>query len=172
MRVFIIVVLFAVPPVLWAQNQPYSSDPTSLQLGVDKLGEAFSSFASNHPNAKCVDSSTKTKNCYEWENVSIFDMKAHADAGCSPEKHSADGCVQGLAAMFQDQKLAQLSYAVPGNDKSMVVKSLKEKYGAPAIDTREGTIWTRGNGVFSITVGKASENTNSPTLITFMIYRS
>jgi hypothetical protein len=172
MRMFVVVLLFAVLPVLWAQNQPDSSDPTSLQLGADKLGESLSSFVSNHPNAKCVDSSTKTKNCYQWENVSIFDMKAHADAGCSPEKHSADGCVQGLAAMFQDQKLVQLSYAVAGSDKSAVVTSLKEKYGAPAIDTREGTIWMRGNGVFSITVGKASENPNSPTLITFMISRS
>jgi hypothetical protein len=119
-----------------------------------------------------VDSSTKTKNCYQWENVSIFDLKAHADAKCSPEKHSADGCVQGLAAMFQDQKLVQLSYAVAGSDKSVVVTRLKEKYGAPAIDTREGTIWMRRSGALSITVGKASENPNSPILIIFMIYRS
>jgi hypothetical protein len=172
MRMFVTVLLFAALPVLRAQIQPDPSDPTSLQLAADKLGESFSSFVSNHPNAKCVDSTTKTKNCYEWENVSIFDMKAHAEAGCSPEKHSADGCVQGLAAMFKDQKLVQLSYAVAGSDKSVIVTSLKEKYGAPAIDTREGTIWMRGNGVFSITVGKASENPNSPTLVTFMIYRS
>ena len=172
MRMFVIALLFAVLPVLWAQNQPDSRDPTSLQLGVDKLGEGFSSFASNHPNARCVDSSTKAKNCYQWGNVSIFDLKAQADAGCSPERHSADGCVQGLAAMFQDQKLVQLSYAVAGSDKRLVVTKLKEKYGAPAIDTSEGTIWMRGNGVFSITVGKASGNPNSPTLITFMIYRS
>ena len=172
MRALAVVLLFALSPVLCAQNQTASSDATSLQLGADKLGETFLVFRSNHPNVKCVDSSAKTKNCYEWENVSIFDMKAHADAGCSPEKHSTDGCVQGLAAMFQDQKLAQLSYAVAGSDKNVVVKSLKEKYGAPAIDTRDGTIWMRGNGVFSVTVGKASENPNSPTLVTFMIYRS
>lgn len=135
-------------------------------------GENFSSFVANHPNAKCVDSSTKTKNCYQWENVSIFDLKARADEGCSPEKHSADGCVQGLAARLQEQKLVLLSYAVAGSDKSAVVVKLKQKYGPPAIDTREGTIWMRGNGVFSITLSKASENPSSPTLITFMIYRS
>ncbi|MGB7731525.1 MAG: hypothetical protein WBL50_26120 [Candidatus Acidiferrum sp.] len=172
MRMCFIMLLFTAPPLLWAQNQPDSSDSTSLQLGADTLGESLSSFVSNHPNAKCVDSSTKTKNCYQWENVSIFDLKAHADAGCSPERHSADGCVQGLTAMFQDQKLLQLSYAVAGSDKSVVVATLRGKYGAPAIDTHDGTIWMRGNGVFSITVGKASENPNSPTLITFMIYRS
>jgi hypothetical protein len=172
MRIFLILLLFAVLPVLGAQDPPDSGDHTSLQLGADRLGEDFSSFIANHPNAKCVDSSTKTKNCYQWENVSIFDLQAHANEGCSPEKHSADGCDQGLAAMFQDQKLVQLSYAVAGTDKSAVVGKLKEKYGAPSIDTREGTIWMRGNEVFSITLGKASENASSPTLITFMIYRS
>jgi hypothetical protein len=172
MRIFVVVLLSAMLPVHWAQNQPDSGHPIALQLGADKLGESFSLFVSNHPNAKCVDSAIKTKNCYQWESVSIFDLKAQADAGCSPEKHAADGCVQGLAAVFQDQKLVQLSYAVAGSDKNLVEARLKEKYGAPAIDTREGTIWMRENGALSITVGKASENPNSPTLITFLIYRS
>jgi len=74
-----------------------------------------------------VNSSAKTKNCYQWEEVSIFGLTARPDAGCSAEKHSLVGCAQGLTAFFQDQRLANLIYACVVRTKTEFVAKLKER---------------------------------------------
>ena len=155
---------------LMAQKLPENPNSgTTFELVGDEVGESFAVFVSHHPKAQCVNSTTKTKICYQWEEVSILGLTARPDAGCSPEKHSLAGCAQGLTAFFQGQRLTNLTYAVSGNDKTESVAKLKEKYAHPAIDTPEATIWLSGNSVLSVVVGKATEVTNGPTLITFMI---
>ncbi len=155
-----------------AQKLPEKIDSDSLELQGDTLGETAATFSAHHTKAQCVASSPRTKNCYEWENISIFEMRAHPDSGCSPATHSDAGCVQGLTATFKDEHLNLLSYAVEGNDKSSAVVGLKKKYGKPSIDTPEATIWMSGNDVLSVVVGKATEGATGPTLVTFMISRA
>jgi hypothetical protein len=57
---------------------------------------------------------------------------------------------------------------VAGSDKGSASVELKKKYGAPAIDTPEATIWM-GKGTLSVVVGKASEGSGEKSLVTFMI---
>jgi hypothetical protein len=171
----LLLICVAMPSILAstsAQKSAGTPDSGSLGLQGDTLGESFATFFSHHPKAQCVALSPKTKNCYEWENISIFGMSAHPDAGCSPATHSAPGCVQGMTVAFKDDRLSLLSYAVQGNDKSPAVVMLKKTCGNPSIDTPEATIWVSGNDDLSVVIGKATEGASGPTLVTFMISRA
>jgi hypothetical protein len=171
MRMFTILLLIYIgTPIVSAQTQRGNADPDDFELEGDSLGETLASFISHHPKIRCVDSTVKTKNCYQWEDVSIYGMHAHPDPECSPEKHSLPICAQGLTATFKDQHLAFVSYAVEGTDKTDAVAKLKNKYPNTSMDTREVTIWVGSSGVLSVVVGKATDGTDGPTLVTFMIY--
>jgi hypothetical protein len=151
---------------------PQFSSPSSalFELQDDKLGESLATFISQHPKAQCEDSTKTRKNCYQWNDVSIFDFTAHPEPGCTLLKHLSPGCVQGLSAQFAEGHLIMLSYAVAGKDKQSAVSSLKKKYDAPVIDTPEGTIWSgNGGSTLSVVVGKAAEQKDAETLITFMM---
>ena len=64
------------------------------------------------------------------------------------------GCAQAITAIFKDQRLTTLTYAVEGSDKSGAVRKLKEKYGQPAIDPPDGTIWMSGTTTLSVIVAR------------------
>ncbi len=149
------------------KSEPPNSGP--FELAGDKLGESLTSFTSKHPKAQCVDSTSKRKTCYQWEDVSIFGKTAHPEPKCSPEAHASPGCAQGLTAQFLEQRLVLLSYAVRGTDKSEATSAFKKKYGTPIIDTREATIWTISNTSLSVVVGKATEGKEGESLVTFVI---
>lgn len=155
--------------VLSGKPQFGSPNSTPFELQGEKLGESLATFISLHPKAQCEDSTKTRKNCYQWADVSIFGLTAHPSPGCSPAKHSSPDCVQGLSAQFKEGRLIMLSYAVAGKDKQPAVTSLKKKYATPVIDTLEGTIWSAGNSTLSVVVGKATEQENAETLITFML---
>jgi hypothetical protein len=167
MRVLIILALVCIAaPSMLAQKE---TDTELLELQGDKLGESLSSFVAQHPKAQCANLSSKRKNCYQWEDVSIFGLVAHAESTCSPANHASPGCVQGLSAQFVDERLVLLTYAVGGSDKRDATTALKKKYGAPDIDTPEASIWSKGRGTLSVVVGKATDESNAETLVTFMI---
>lgn len=147
--------------------KPFVDD---FELNSEGLGETLSSFQSLHPKAHCLNSSKTRRDCYQWEGVSIFGFTAHPASGCSPEKHSSSDCAEGLTAQFVDDHLVLLVYSVGGSDKKDASAELKKKYGAPAIDTSEATIWTgRRARTLSVVVGKATEGSKEKSLITFMI---
>ncbi len=155
---------------LTAGPQFGSPGSAPFELQGDKLGESVATFISQHPKAQCEDSTKTRKNCYQWDDISIFGFAAHPEAGCTPSKHSSQGCAQGLSAQFAEGRLIMLSYAVAGKDKQLAVASLKKTYNAPVIDTPEGTIWCGGRGsTLSVVVGKATEREDGETLITFMM---
>jgi hypothetical protein len=147
-----------------------SSDSKPLELQGDKLGESLAAFISRHPKAQCEASTTKRKNCYQWDDISIFGFSAHPAPGCSPATRSSAGCAQGLSAQFTDGRLVMLIYAVVGLEKEPAVSILKKEYGKPQIDTPDGTIWSGGSGTLSVVVGKATEQKDAETLITFTLY--
>ena len=149
----------------------WTNETEAFALGDDEIGESFTAFLSHHPKARCVDSTATTKSCYQWENISIYGMSAHSGPDCSPKNHASAGCVQGLAAQFKNQQLMLLSYAVEGSDKRNVVAALRVKYGAPGIDNIGATIWADGGDELSISVNKATEAGDGPTLVTVMIMR-
>ena len=155
----------APPPPIW------TNETEAFALGDDEIGEGFKAFLSHHPKARCVDSTPTTKSCYQWENISIYGMSAHSGPDCSPKTHASPGCVQGLSAQFKNQQLMLLSYAVEGNDKQSAVDALKVKYGGPGIDNVGATIWLDGSDELSISVNKATEGNEGPTLVTVMIMR-
>ncbi len=141
-----------------------------FELNSEGLGEALSSFQLRHPKAVCVNASKTRKDCYQWEGVSIFGLTAHPGSTCSPETHSSAECAEGLTAEFVDSHLVLLIYAVGGSGKKDAAAELKKKYGAPAIDTSEATIWTGSRArTLSVVVGKATEGGEGKSLITFMI---
>jgi hypothetical protein len=151
---------------------PYQADirrpADDFELNNERWGETLSSFQSLHPKARCINSSKTRTDCYQWEDVSIFGLTAHPSSTCSPEKRSSADCAEGLTAQFVDDHLVLLVYAVGGSDKRDASAELKKKYGAPAIDTSEATIWM-GKRTLSVVVGKASEGSEGKSLITFMI---
>ncbi|HXR32942.1 MAG TPA: hypothetical protein VN830_04505 [Verrucomicrobiae bacterium] len=170
MRVLMILMLCFIETTalpVWNQSPKQSSEPFELQ--GDKLGDSLTMFVSKHPKAECMDSTKTRTSCYQWVDVSIFGMTAHPDSGCSLKSYSSAGCVQGLTAQFADHRLILLSYAVVGMDKTEPTSALKKTYGAPLIDTREATIWSRDNATASVVVGKATETNDGPTLVTFVI---
>jgi hypothetical protein len=150
-----------------ADVKPQGDD---FELNSERLGETLSSFQSLHPKARCINSSKTRKDCYQWEDVSIFGLTAHPRSACLPETHSSADCAEGLTAEFADDHLVLLVYAVGGSDKKGAAAELKKRYGAPAIDTSEATIWTGAKArTLSVIVGKASEGSEGKSLITFMI---
>jgi hypothetical protein len=155
--------------VISGAPQFVSPSSTPFELQGDKLGDTPATFISQHPKAQCEDSTKTRKNCYQWADISIFGFSAHPDPGCVPAKYSSPGCVQGLSGQFTEGRLIMLSYAVAGKDKQPAVTSLKKKYAAPIIDTPEGTIWSAGSNTLSVVVGKATEQEDAETLITFMM---
>lgn len=158
-----LLVLMALPP-----QADIKRPVDDFELNNERLGETLSSFQSLHPKARCISSSKSRKDCYQWEEVSIFGLTAHPASTCSPEKHSSADCAEGLTAQFVDDHLVLLIYAVGGNDKKDASAELKKKYGTPAIDTSEATIWMRKR-TLSVVVGKATEGSDGKNLITFMI---
>ncbi len=168
-RLVVLFQMFLLATALTAAPQFGSPSSAPFELQGDKLGEDLANFISQHPKAQCEDSTKTRKNCYQWDDISIFGFTAHSEAGCTPAKHSAPGCVQGLSAQFAEGRLIMLSYAVVGSDKQPAVATLKKKYAAPIIDTPEGTIWSAGNSTLSVVVGKATEQKDAETLITFMM---
>lgn len=162
--------IFLLTTSLSGEPQFGSASSTPFELQGDKLGESFAAFISEHPKAQCEDSTKTRKNCYQWDDISIFGFTAHPEPGCNPARHSTPGCVQGLSSQFLEGRLIMLSYAVAGKDKQPAVASLKKKYDAPVVDTPEGTIWSGGgSSTLSVVVGKATEQEDAETLITFMM---
>jgi hypothetical protein len=162
--------IFLLTTALTAASQFGSPSSAPFELQGDKLGESLATFISQHPKAQCEDSTKTRKNCYQWDDVSIFGFTAHPEPGCTLAKHSVPGCVQGLSAQFAEGRLIMLSYAVAGKDKQPAVASLKKKYDKPVVDTPEGTIWSGGgSSTLSVVVGKAAEQEDAETLITFMM---
>ena len=96
-------------------------------------------------------------------------MKAHPDPGCTPKIYSSAGCVQGLTGQFMEKRLISLSYAVSGTDKTEATAALKKKFGTPMIDTSEATLWSSGSAIASVVVGKATETSDGPVLVTVLI---
>jgi len=141
-----------------------------FDLNSERLGETLTSFQSLHPKARCINSSKTRRDCYQWEDVSIFGLTAHPSSTCSPEKRSSADCAEGLTAQFVDDHLVLLVYAVGGSDKKDAVAELKKKYGTPAIDTSEATIWMGARArTLSVVVGRATDGSEGKSLITFMI---
>ncbi len=150
---------------------PTTQDVPSFELEGDSLGESLSSFVSRHPQAQCLTTAPNMTSCYQWSHVSIEDMVAHPDDGCSPQKHSITGCAEGVTAQFRDDHLVLLSYAVEGMDKKAAVAKFKQKYGAPIADDSANTTWLSGNDMLGIAIGRATTGNDGPTLITFMVTR-
>jgi hypothetical protein len=96
-------------------------------------------------------------------------MLAHPDPGCSLKTYSSNGCVQGLSAQFVNHRLILLSYAVAGTDKAEPTAALKKSFGSPDFDTSKATIWLHGGSLASVAVGKSTEESDGPMLITFVI---
>jgi hypothetical protein len=170
MRLLMIFVLvFVETPSLLALKQFQSAGSESFELEGDKLGESLESFVSQHPKANCVESTKTRTSCYQWAEISIFGMKAHPDPGCTPKIYSSAGCVQGLTGQFMEKRLISLSYAVSGTDKTEATAALKKKFGTPMIDTSEATLWSSGSAIASVVVGKATETSDGPVLVTVLI---
>ena len=154
-------------PVAKPQSQPPSSDGFELQ--GDRLGESVETFVSQHPKAECDTPQQTRAACYQWADVSIFGLSAHAGPGCTLKKRYAADCLQGITARFTDQHLVSLVYTVAGTDKSEVAAALRKKLGAPTKESRDGTVWNNGNASASVVVGKAMEESTAPSLITIAI---
>ena len=152
-----------------SQNAKDNPSTGVFELQGDKLGDSLDSRLSHHPKAQCIQSTNSRKSCYQWSDVCVFGIAAHADPSCSPEKSFVPTCAQGLIAQLVDGRLNMLTYTVEGKDKTKPVAELKKKYGSTLIDTREGAIWSRGQSTMSVTVGPATENSEGPSLITFLI---
>jgi hypothetical protein len=154
---------------LQAQKTPTLPTVDSLELAGDQLDETLETFQTKHPKAVCVNSDPKIKNCYQWDDISVYGLTARPAPGCSPKLHSSPGCAQGLTAQFKKGYLTNLVYAVEGTDKSDAVADLKKKYGTPTLDTLQATIWLTSIGMCSVVVGKATEGPEGHILITLMI---
>ncbi len=78
--------------------------------------------------------------------------------------------MQGITAKFTGRRLVSLVYAVAGIDKTTATAALKDKLGAPAMNSmlmaRFGIV---GDTTASVMIGKASEEHDAPTLITITI---
>lgn len=87
----------AQPPPVW------TNETEAFALGDDEIGESFKTFSSHHPKAQCIDSTSTTKSCYQWENISIYGMSAHPSPDCSLKSRGSANCIQGLSAQFKNQ---------------------------------------------------------------------
>jgi hypothetical protein len=159
-------------PVAKKGSPPDSqADPTgsAFELQGDKLGESPEAFAAQHPKAECDTSQKAHTSCYQWADVSIFELSAHAAAGCNLKKRYAADCLQGLTARFADQRLVSLVYTVAGSDKSQATTALKKQLGSPTMDSRDGSVWNKNGATISVVVGKAMEEPTAPSLLTISI---
>jgi hypothetical protein len=161
----ILLLVFIQASVLLAQIPYLPPNSVPSELEGNKLGESLESFVSSHPKAQCVATTTTIRSCSQWENISILGMAAHADPACSPEALSSQNCAEGLYALFRDNRLFQISYAVGGTDKSAAVTYFKKNYGKPSIDTPAYTVWKSKERTFSVTVGKLTRKVDEPILI-------
>jgi len=164
------IVLSQVPdaPVAKPSAAPPSS-AGSLELQGDKLGESLETFMSQHPKAECDTSQKPRVVCYQWADVAIFGLTAFNSPGCALKKRYAADCIQGITAKFADRRLMSLVYTVAGIDKTEATAALKNKLGAPVMNSSDGTVWNRGDATASVIIGKASEERDAPTLITITI---
>jgi hypothetical protein len=161
-------VLQQVPDAPVAKQAPPASTG-SFELQGDKLGESVETFVAQHPKAECDKSQPVRTVCYQWADVAIFGITAHAGATCSLRKRYAAECLQGITAKFTNQRLVSLVYTIGGTDKSDATAALTKKFGAPARESRDATTWSSGSETASVVVGKMMEESDAPSLITISI---
>lgn len=154
----------AIPLGAWRVRPPILRP---FELQGDIWGESFALFMAHHPRALCQDSTKARKECYQWEDVSIFGLSARPDSDCTPARHASPGCAQGLTAQFAEGRLIMLAYEVLGKDKTPAVEYLTKKYGTPITATTDGTIWSSGNRTLSVVVEKVGGRGQVETVITF-----
>jgi len=163
------VALSQVPDAPVAKQSAPPPSAGALELQGDALGESFETFVSQHPKAECDTSQKVRAVCYQWADVAIFGLTAQTGPACSLKKRYAADCIQGITAKFSDRRLVSLVYTVAGLDKSAATAALKTKLGTPAMNSSDGTIWNSGGATASVMVGKASEASDAPILITITI---
>jgi hypothetical protein len=163
------VVLAQIPDSPVAKPSAPAASAGSFELQGDKLGESVETFVALHPKAECDKSQPARTSCYQWADVAIFGLTAHASAGCNFKKRYAGDCLQGLTARFTDQRLVSLVYTMEGADKSEAVAALKKTLGAPKMESRDGATWNNGTESASVVVGKMMEESSAPSLITISI---
>jgi hypothetical protein len=149
------------------QSPPPSS--ASFELQGDRLGESLDTFVSQHPKAECDTSQTSRAVCYQWTDVAIFGMTAHAAANCTLKRRYASDCLQGITAKFTDGRLVSLAYTLAGTDKAAAIAALKNKFGTPGKNSSEGTVWNKGDATASVIVGEPTETGDSAASITIAI---
>jgi hypothetical protein len=142
---------------------------SALELQGDKLGETPEIFQEQHPKAECDKSQNSRITCYQWGDVSIFGLMAQPASGCNLKKRYAVDCLQGLTARFKDGQLVSLVYTVAGSDKTVASDALKKQFGAPTMDTRDGSVWNNRNGTISVVVGKAMQEKDAPSMLTISL---
>ena len=150
------------------QSPPPNS--AAFELQGDQLGESLDTFVSQHPKAECDTSQASRAVCYQWADVAIFGLTAHAAANCSLKKRYAADCLQGLTAKFADRRLVSLAYTLAGTDKAAAIAALKNKFGSPTKNSSEGTIWNKGDATASVIVGEPAETGGSEASITITIF--
>jgi hypothetical protein len=150
------------------QSAPSASAGGAFELQGDKLGESVATFTAQHPKAECERSETRTT-CYQWADVAIFGLTAHAGAGCNLKKRYAADCLQGVTAKFTNERLVSLVYTIAGTDKSEAAAELRKKLGTPTLESRTASTWNSGGESASVVVGKMTEESDSPSLITISI---
>jgi hypothetical protein len=153
-------------PTAKPQSSPASG---TFELQGDKLGESVETFVSQHPKAECDKSRSLRAVCYQWADVAIFGISAHAGAKCNLKQRYAADCLQGITARFTEEHLVSLVYTVGGADISGVTAELKKKFGAPTHESRDGSNWSSGSESASVVVTKVMEEADSPSLITVSI---
>jgi len=159
--------LAAIP--LAALQVPARIPPRPLELQGDSLGEPLALFMSNHPKALCQDVSKTRRDCYQWDDVSIYGLSPRPDSDCTPARHARPGCEQGLTAQFYQGRLFLLTYAVHGKDKGPAVDFLKKKFSAPVSDSADGTIWSYGSRELSVVVEKSGGRGDPDSIIRFTL---
>lgn len=168
LSIILAVVLWQIPDAPVAKQAP-SGSTGSFELQGDKLGESVEAFVAQHPKAECDKSQPLRAVCYQWADVAIFGITAHAGATCSLKKRYAAECLQGITAKFTDQRLVSLVYTVAGADKSEATAALAKKFGTPARESRDASTWSSGSETASVVVGKMMEESDAPSLITISI---
>ena len=154
---------------LAAFQTPHPVPPRPLELQGDSLGETFAVFMANHPKALCQDVAKTRRDCYQWEEVSIYGLSPRPASDCTPARHARPGCEQGLTAQFYEGYLFMISYAVSGKSKEPAVDFLRKKFSAPVSDTADGTIWAAGNRTLSVVVEKSGGRGDVESIVRFTL---
>jgi len=163
------VILGQIPDAPLAKQTAPPPSAGSFELQGDKLGESVETFVAQHPSAQCDKSQQTRSACYQWADVMIFGLTAHAGASCTLKKRYAADCLQGITAKFTEQRLVSLVYTIAGTDKSEAAAALRKKFGTPTLESRDATTWNSGGETASVVVGKMMEESDSPSLITISI---